>query len=121
MDIEAYLQKWYKLYPEFIDPYHIRQEIIEDHLIDFEEGDIENRLFKFNQYKLLMVSINKIRAGQWRIDQDKVNRFKSKILKGEIPFPIVYDKRKHSIIDGSHRYEAFKSLGFNKIVVYIGQ
>lgn len=120
MNIEFFVKKWYNRFPETIDPYEIQQNIIGDHIRDFEEGDIADRLFKFKVYKKQIVALNKIRGGQWNINEQKVARFKNRILNGEIPFPVVYNKRRASIIDGSHRYEAFKELGFKQIVCYIG-
>lgn len=121
MNKEDFIRKWYNSFPENIEPYEIQQNIIEDHIRDFEEGDLADRLFKFKSYKKQIVFLAKIRGGQCNINEQKVARFKNKILNNEIPFPIVYDKRKASIIDGSHRYEAFKELNFEQVVCYIGQ
>jgi ParB-like chromosome segregation protein Spo0J len=52
------------------------------------------------------------------IIQDKLERVKKSIIRrGYLKNPIVVDKKTFVILDGHHRYNAFKEMGFKKIPV----
>lgn len=117
--MNSYINEWFNKFPASVTPYELREDIIHEHLRDFEEGDIEDRLYKFTEYQKMKLPTDKLRI-QWYVDEDKVKKYEKRIQKGEFPRPIIYDKVRKSVIDGTHRLVAFKNLGFPFVVCYVG-
>lgn len=88
---------------------------------DFEEGDLSDRIFWFDLYKLVNLPMKDIDISEWNVDDDRVDDYVNRISKSSetIP-PIIYDPFSHSIIDGSHRANAYHKIGLTNIPAYVG-
>lgn len=88
---------------------------------DFGEGDLTDRLFWFDEYTLQELPIADIDLGEWDLDTDRVTEHMEEIVKsrGTMP-PIVFDPFERSIIDGTHRANAYHNLGYTHIPAYVG-
>ena len=88
---------------------------------DFEEGDLSDRIYNFDEYKLVAFPINKLNLTEWDVDDGMVKDFMEEISKNKDSMPpIVYDPVHKSIIDGIHRANAFNNLGYTHIPAYVG-
>lgn len=91
---------------------------------DFYEGDISKRIERFPNYQVVNVPIDKICMDEYSLDDDIVNDYIDKYNEiGTYP-PIVlgyYDSNwGYNIIDGTHRANALKELGFKSIIAFVG-
>lgn len=88
---------------------------------DFGEGNLSDRIFWFDEYQLTNLPIDSIDLSEWNVDDDRVNDYVNRISKSKnkIP-PIIYDPISNSIIDGSHRANAYHKLGLAYIPAYVG-
>jgi hypothetical protein len=88
---------------------------------DFGEGDLSDRIFWFDQYKLVNLPLSKLNLNEWDIDEDLVADHVAQIMKSKHTMPpIVFDPIQNSIIDGTHRANAYAKLGYDSIPAYIG-
>lgn len=67
------------------------------------------------------VELETVKLGSLKTSQDdrvegKVEDIKRKIRQGDHPDPIVVDTNDH-IVDGHHRYEAYRDLGYDEIQI----
>jgi hypothetical protein len=85
---------------------------------DFVDGDIGERLEKFDEYEVKMLKISTIDLDEWDVQPDLVEEFAN--LSKETAFPIVYDIVDKSIIDGIHRANAAHMRGETEIVALVG-
>ena len=81
---------------------------------DFEEGDLEERILRAGPYTLRRIKLDEIDS-PWDSDPDVVDKY----AKRRDPPAIVVDSEL-TIIDGTHRYEAWKQKGGFSIRAYIG-
>lgn len=103
-----------------ISAYEVFQHVMNTHTRpqDFEEGDLEDRIYKHNEYELKSVPLNKIKTGQWSVDSHAVDEYKERLTHSEAP-PIVITSG-GTIIDGTHRAEAHLAAGKTHINAYVG-
>ncbi len=88
---------------------------------DFGAGDLSDRIFWFDQYRLTNLPLSKLKLGEWDVDEDLVADHVAKIMKSKDTMPpIVFDPIENSIIDGTHRANAYAKLGYDTIPAYIG-
>ena len=88
---------------------------------DFGEGDLSDRIFWFDQYKLTNLPLSKLDLDEWDVDQDLVADHVAEIMKSKDTMPpIVFDPFENSIIDGTHRANAYAKLGYDTIPAYVG-
>ena len=88
---------------------------------DFGEGDLSDRIFWFDQYKLTNLPLSKLNLDEWDVDEDLVADHVVAIMKSsETMPPIVFDPIENSIIDGTHRANAYVKLGIESIPAYVG-
>jgi hypothetical protein len=88
-------------------------------LDDFEIGDLEEKILKYPNYKLLNVPISNIETPDKEINEDDVRIFQNLYSKtGQYP-PIILDKQLN-IIDGLYRLAAVKRSGDVSIKAYVG-
>lgn len=88
---------------------------------DFLEGDLEERIFKASSYELTTVCPQLIEQ-EWNINEEVVEKYSELDPKTCPPVIILkYSADNYSIVDGSHRIEAFKKLGITTIPAYIGK
>jgi len=88
---------------------------------DLTEGDILERVHKYEYYKLVDFPINDLELDEWDIDEDRVADFVEKIkLNPDYP-PIVIDTEYGvpSIIDGIHRANAVNLLRHSTVKAYV--
>lgn len=87
--------------------------------VDFDEGDIGDRIYKYDEYELKTISLSKLNLEEWYADDGMVDEYAEKGT--DIP-PIVLGikNRKYTIIDGVHRANAAKKLGMNEIKAWVG-
>jgi hypothetical protein len=62
------------------------------------------------------VKLDSLETSQEERVEGKVDDIKRKILKGDHPDPIIVDTNDH-IVDGHHRYEAYRDLGYTEIAI----
>ena len=88
---------------------------------DFYEGDISDRIYWFDDYKLDRLPISKINLSRWDVDERYVDELVDNIInKKQKIRPIIFDPIENSIIDGTHRANAYAKLGYKYIPAYIG-
>ncbi len=90
-------------------------------LDDFSEGDLGDRIYWFDDYKLVNLPISKLNLDEHWVDEDYVEDYMNHIAdsKHTMP-PIVFDPIAGSIIDGTHRANAYARLGNKTIPAYVG-
>jgi hypothetical protein len=86
---------------------------------DFTEGDLAERLDKYNSYKLQSINISSLDLGEWNVEESLVGEIKDKIRQNPDYPPIVVSPDM-SIIDGIHRANALAEMGRSKIKAYVG-
>jgi hypothetical protein len=90
---------------------------------DFDEGDIEDRIFQFSYYIETEVPVENIDNEDYNISDDIVDDLIKKIKLGEKITPVVlyeYLKGNYDVIDGVHRVTAYKKLGIKNITAWVG-
>lgn len=87
---------------------------------DLVEGNLSDRIFKYNYYVLQDLSMDKIDVEEWNSHDETVEKYKQLYLKTKDYPSIVYDSIDESIIDGTHRARALKELGIKIIKAYVG-
>ncbi len=98
--------------------YNYVQYLHDDYEGAFIDGDLGDRIEKFEIYKLTELSISQIDLDEFDINEDSVLEYKSIIEKtGDYP-PIVVDED-YRIIDGAHRAVAVSKLQ-GKIKAWVG-
>jgi len=85
----------------------------------FVEGDLGDRLEKYDNYKLEEISIDRLNLNEWYLDKDYVEEYKEKYLNNKDYPPIVVDSD-YGIIDGLHRVNALKESGLKKVLAFVG-
>ena len=85
---------------------------------DFETGDLEDRIRKYDFYKLIDVDANLIDADMWNSDDDLVGDYEKYTQRKPDYPPIVLDDD-NTIIDGTHRAKALKNLGHKTIKAWV--
>ena len=90
-------------------------------LDDFSDGDLTDRIYWFDEYTLTDLPVSKINTHEFDVDEDLVAKHIAKIMKSTDTMPpIIYDPVAKSIIDGIHRVNAYKKLGYKTIPAYVG-
>jgi hypothetical protein len=88
---------------------------------DFVEGDIGDRIYWFDDYKLSSLPIANLNLDEHYVDEDLVDDYIEHIKDSPKTMPpIVYDPIAKSIIDGIHRANAYAKLGYETIPAYVG-
>jgi hypothetical protein len=88
---------------------------------DFEEGDIGDRIYWFDDYKLTSLPVANLNLNEYYVDEDLVDDYVEQIQHSPNTMPpIVYDPIAKSIIDGIHRAAAYSKLGHATIPAYSG-
>lgn len=88
---------------------------------DFGEGDLSDRIFWFDQYKLTNLPLSSLDLDEWDVDEDLVADHVAEIMKSKHTMPpIVFDPVENSIVDGIHRANAYAKLGYDTIPAYVG-
>ena len=87
---------------------------------DFDEGDINDRIYKYSEYKLTKIEIDDLDLEEFYVDEDYVQDLELEIQKEGKYSPIVFDPDQKSIIDGIHRANALHNLGKKYINAYVG-
>lgn len=86
---------------------------------DLSDGDLVDRINKFDNYELKAIPLNILDLDEWEVDEDFVEDLSSEIRKGY--HPIVFDPYEASIIDGIHRANALYKAGATQINAYVGK
>jgi len=110
-----------------------KQSIIEEHILysmfndihhtddDFIDGDLGERIEKYNSYQLVKINLeNDIDLEEWFIDDFLVDKYMDEIRESPETTPMCLIDSDFSIIDGTHRLNAFYNLSFKNIFVYKG-
>lgn len=98
---------------ELVAGIHHRQE-------DLADGDLLHRIERFVTYVLRPLPIADLNLGEWLHDEDTSDDYAARMLRGEVPPPIVFDAVDGSIIDGTHRANAAAKAGHDAIMAYVG-
>ena len=86
---------------------------------DFIDGDLGERIEKYDKYQLVEVDIDKLNIDEYYRFDDLVDNYIEEYKKrGSYPPPVVTNKYK--LIDGNHRSNALNKLGITKIKVFKG-
>lgn len=89
-------------------------------------GDLGERIESFIKYEVAEIPINKIETDEYYLDDSVVEEYIDKYNEIKTYPPIVlgyygYGKYgKYDIIDGNHRANALKKLGFETIICFVG-
>ena len=86
-------------------------------------GDLGERIEEFTKYEVAEISIDKIETDEYNLDDDIVEEYMDKYKEIKTYPPVVlgyYDYGKYNIIDGNHRSNALKELGFKSILCFVG-
>jgi hypothetical protein len=86
---------------------------------DFEEGNLENRIWKFTSYVLKDLPVSSLNA-PWHVNDGLVQDYVERLDSGSPMPPIIYDADEDVVIDGTHRIEAAKEAGLTTIQAYVG-
>lgn len=97
------------------DVYTLTKEIHRDEA-DFDEGDLGDRIYKYDIYEERDVPIKNI-ISPWHFDDDLVGEY---VEMGSTNMPRIVLDHDYEIIDGTHRLEAAKELGYETIKAYVG-
>jgi hypothetical protein len=84
---------------------------------DFSDGNLSDRIWMFQRYHLRNISTDSVPDYEWVRDDDMVSTYA--VMTTEAP-PIIYDPVNHSLIDGTHRVNAYKQSGRQTIPAYVG-
>jgi hypothetical protein len=106
-DIYTYVQKLH----------HKRKE-------DFWEGDLGERIEKYPFYVVKEIPIEQIEMDQFQIDDDDIEEYIELFNKLNSYPPIVLTKKQdgyYYIIDGTHRANVLRELGFKTIISFVGK
>lgn len=91
---------------------------------DFSEGDLSDRIGQFNHYKIMEIPTSKINMDEWELDEDYMNDYIEKYKEiGSYPLIVLgdyEDRWGYTIIDGNHRANALRALGFKTIICFVG-
>ena len=91
---------------------------------DFWEGNLGERIEKFPYYDVKEIPIKDIEMDEYQLDEDDIEEYIEMFKKrGSYP-PIVLGKKSYgyyNIIDGTHRANALRELGFDKIICFVGK
>ncbi len=90
---------------------------------DFWDGDLGERIEKFSHYVVKEISVEDINLEEYHLDTDDMEEYIEKYNELNSYPPIVLGKKEYglyNVIDGTHRGNALKELGFNKIVCFVG-
>lgn len=88
--------------------------------VDFDEGDLLNRLDRFSGYVRMELPLSMVRLGQFALADDLVDQYAQQYQQSGAGPAVVFDSIDGSMIDGSHRANALHKLGFKTIDAYIG-
>ena len=87
---------------------------------DFENGDINHRIYKFKQYHLTELPITNLYS-PWDVDATASDGYADRMRGGELPPPIIYDADTGIMIDGGHRLEAARLANLKSLPAYVGR
>lgn len=86
-------------------------------------GDLGERIEEFFQYEVAEIPITDIDTDEYYLDDDIVEEYMDKYNEiGTYP-PIIlghFSYSRYNIIDGNHRANALKRLGFESIICFVG-
>lgn len=107
-------------YPKEITPNELIQYVIKWHrrTQDFENGDLNFRIWKFTKYVLTQLPISELDMEEWQVDDEYVDEYARMDIR-TMP-PIVYDADLETMIDGMHRVNAVARQGGTHILAYVG-
>lgn len=88
---------------------------------DFIDGDIGERIEESSMYKLVTIDLNTdVDLNEWYVDEVLVEETMEEITNCFESTPVPLISKDFSIIDGIHRLNAFKAIGYTTIQVYQG-
>ena len=85
----------------------------------FIDGDLDERLDEYDNYILKEIDIDDLNLDEWDIYYDLIDHYQELYHENKNYPPIVIDEN-YSIIDGTHRANAIKNIGYNKILAFVG-
>lgn len=89
-----------------------KTDIPREHMPQLGNVDLE----KHHDIQIQTVKLDSLETSQEERVEGKVDDIKRKIMKGDHPDPIIVDTNDH-IVDGHHRYEAYRDLGYTEIAI----
>jgi hypothetical protein len=114
---------WNPKIDETVDAHTIYSDVQSGHREpdDFIDGDIGDRIYWFDDYKLTSLPLSNLNLDEHYVDEDLVDDYIEHIKDSPKTMPpIVYDPIAKSIIDGIHRANAYANLGYDTIPAYVG-
>ena len=79
---------------------------------------VANFSLSFLHFKLTIYKIN-LEVVKIKYKLIKINQLKHQITENKYIVPIVVDSKNYIILDGHHRYNVLKSLGYEQIPAYL--
>jgi hypothetical protein len=86
---------------------------------DFIDGDLGERIEKYDNYQLVEVDIDKLNIDEYYLFDDLVDDYIEEYNK-RVSYPPPVVTYNYKLIDGNHRSNALNKIGFNKIKVFRG-
>lgn len=117
MNFQIWLERKEKIPVGEIDEMVRKLHYYED---DFVEGDLLDRIYKYNFYTLKEIPISKIRLDEWEVEENRVKENIEEYKNNPNYPPIIYDLENNKIIDGIHRANALARLKIPMIKAYVG-
>lgn len=84
--------------------------------VDLAEGDLSDRIYNNQRYRLEYIPLSTVNANEWSLCEDLARDYANQA--GDFP-PIVFDQKRKSIIDGTHRVNAALLRGDAYILAYV--
>ena len=108
--------------PDLIPSWQVASDVESGHHTheDLIDGDVLQRVHKFDFYRLVDYPIWELNLGEFDLEEDRVEEYAKGMASATFP-PIVVDTSwgAPSIIDGIHRANAAKALGMKTIKAYV--
>ena len=106
--------------PVSVDSVFRQVKACHPHETDFDEGDLEDRIYCFSSYKKGIIDLRGLNLHEFDICEQTVEEYKA-LYKANGPGPeLVYDPVNNSLIDGNHRANAAFELGVYYVEAFIG-
>lgn len=87
--------------------------------LEMEESTIPERIDDDTDYILKKINIDIIEKPIFSVDEDVIKNYMEMDLKTSPPIVLEHYENKLHIVDGTHRYFAFKNLKEKEILAYV--
>ena len=86
---------------------------------DLEDGDLIERIRKYDTYDTTVVDLYDIDEDQWDYDEDRVDEYAETMKSDYTPVILHNNNGYWEIVDGTHRINALKGRGERYVKAYV--